>query len=199
MSEARIESLVAREILDSRGNPTLEVDVTAEDGSFGRAAVPSGASTGHAEALELRDGDPDRYLGRGVLRAVQNVNETLIDIIGGLEVTDQATIDAALVQADGTENKEHLGANALLGVSLAAAKCGADAAGLPPAYFLLAELDPLVDEGQAYADRLAAAGNAVTCRVVPGAIHAFLGFWQVAELADQELTVLAEALAAGLA
>lgn len=126
-----IDEIVAREILDSRGNPTLEVDVTAEDGSFGRAAVPSGASTGHAEALELRDGDPDRYLGRGVLRAVQNVNETLIEIIGGLEVTDQATIDAALVQADGTENKGHLGANALLGVSLAAAKCGADAAGLP--------------------------------------------------------------------
>jgi len=126
-----IDEVVAREILDSRGNPTLEVDVTAEDGSFGRAAVPSGASTGHAEAIELRDGDQDRYLGKGVQQAVQNVNETLIGVVGGLEATDQATIDAALLQADGTANKGHLGANSLLGVSLAAAKCGADAAGLP--------------------------------------------------------------------
>ncbi len=126
-----IEDIVAREILDSRGNPTVEVDVVAEDGSFGRAAVPSGASTGHAEALELRDGDDARYLGKGVRQAVRNVNEGLIDIIAGLEVTDQGTIDEALLEADGTANKETLGANALLGVSLAAAKCGADAAGLP--------------------------------------------------------------------
>ena len=126
-----IDEIVAREILDSRGNPTLEVDVMAEDGSFGRAAVPSGASTGHAEALELRDGDPDRYLGKGVRQAVENVNETLIDVVGGLDATDQAAIDEALLQADGTENKGHLGANAILGVSLAAAKCGADAANLP--------------------------------------------------------------------
>jgi len=126
-----IDEIVAREILDSRGNPTVEVDVVAEDGSFGRAAVPSGASTGHAEALELRDGDPDRYLGKGVKQAVQNVNEILIDVVGGLEATDQAGIDEALLQADGTDNKGNLGANALLGVSLAAAKCGADAAGLP--------------------------------------------------------------------
>ncbi len=126
-----IEEILAREILDSRGNPTLEVDVIAEDGSFGRAAVPSGASTGHAEALELRDGEPDRYLGKGVRQAVENVNETLIEVVGGLEATDQATIDAALLQADGSDNKGNLGANALLGVSLAAAKCGADAAGLP--------------------------------------------------------------------
>ena len=126
-----IDEIVAREILDSRGNPTVEVDVMAEDGSFGRAAVPSGASTGHAEAIELRDGDADRYLGKGVRQAVQNVNETLIDVVGGLEVTDQAAIDEALLDADGTENKGQLGANAILGVSLAAAKCGADAASLP--------------------------------------------------------------------
>ena len=126
-----IEDIVAREILDSRGNPTVEVDVMAEDGSFGRAAVPSGASTGHAEAMELRDGDADRYLGKGVRQAVQNVNEVLLGVIGGYEATDQASIDEALLEADGTANKESLGANAILGVSLAAAKCGADAAGLP--------------------------------------------------------------------
>jgi enolase len=126
-----IEDIVAREILDSRGNPTVEVDIIAADGSFGRAAVPSGASTGHAEALELRDGDPGRYLGKGVRDAVRNVNEGLIDVIAGLEATDQASIDEALLEADGTANKEQLGANALLGISLAAAKCGADAAGLP--------------------------------------------------------------------
>ncbi|NKB88036.1 MAG: phosphopyruvate hydratase [Acidobacteria bacterium] len=126
-----IEDIVAREILDSRGNPTVEVDIIAEDGSFGRAAVPSGASTGHAEALEMRDDDPDRYLGKGVRKAAANVNERLIDVICGLEATDQAGIDAALINADGTPNKGGLGANALLGVSLAAAKCGADASGLP--------------------------------------------------------------------
>ncbi len=126
-----IEELLAREILDSRGNPTLEVDVIADDGSFGRAAVPSGASTGQAEALELRDGDERRYRGKGVRRAVRNVSETLAELVVGLEVTDQAFLDGVLIEADGTLNKERLGANALLGVSLAAAKCAADAVGLP--------------------------------------------------------------------
>ena len=126
-----IEDIVGREILDSRGNPTLEVDVIAEDGSFGRAAVPSGASTGQAEALELRDGDPDRFQGKGVLTAVDNVNQTLADAVVGMEATDQVDLDRALLEADGTDNKSRLGANALLGVSMAAAKCGADSVGLP--------------------------------------------------------------------
>jgi len=126
-----IEHIHALEILDSRGNPTLEVDVIADDGSFGRAAVPSGASTGHAEALELRDGDDSRYRGKGVLQAVSNVNETLYEVLAGVEVTDQILIDRMLLEVDGTENKSQLGANALLGVSLAAAKCGADACELP--------------------------------------------------------------------
>jgi enolase len=126
-----IEHIHAIEILDSRGNPTLEVDVIADDGSFGRAAVPSGASTGRAEALELRDGDENRYNGKGVLRAVGNVNDTLYAALAGVEVTDQILIDRILLEVDGTENKSNLGANALLGVSLAATKCAADACELP--------------------------------------------------------------------
>ena len=126
-----IEHIHALEILDSRGNPTLEVDVIADDGSYGRAAVPSGASTGHAEALELRDGDESRYNGKGVLQAVSNVNDTLFEVLAGVEVTDQLLIDRMLLEADHTENKSNLGANALLGISLAAAKCGADACELP--------------------------------------------------------------------
>ncbi len=126
-----IEHIHAVEILDSRGNPTLEVDVIADDGSFGRAGVPSGASTGPAEALELRDGDESRYNGKGVLQAVENVNDTLYEALAGVETTDQILIDRILLEVDGTENKSHLGANALLGVSLAAAKCGAAASGLP--------------------------------------------------------------------
>ena len=126
-----IERIHAVEILDSRGNPTLEVDVVADDGSYGRASVPSGASTGHAEALELRDGDEGRYGGKGVLQAVENVNETLYEALAGVETTDQILIDRILLEMDGTENKSHLGANALLGVSLAAAKCGAEANGMP--------------------------------------------------------------------
>lgn len=126
-----IEHIHAVEILDSRGNPTLEVDVMADDGSFGRAGVPSGASTGHAEALELRDGDESRYNGKGVLQAIENVNNTLYEALAGVEITDQILIDRILTEVDGTENKSHLGANALLGVSLAAAKCGAEATGLP--------------------------------------------------------------------
>ena len=121
----------AREILDSRGNPTVEVDVLLEDGSFGRAAVPSGASTGAHEAVELRDGDKARYLGKGVLKAVAAVNDELREELCGLDAEDQRQIDAAMIALDGTENKGRLGANAILGVSLATAKAAADARGLP--------------------------------------------------------------------
>ena len=121
----------ARQILDSRGNPTVEVDMMLEDGSFGRAAVPSGASTGAHEAVELRDGDKSLFLGKGVLKAVEAVNEEIADAILGLEAEDQAELDAAMIALDGTENKGRLGANAILGVSLAAAKAAADARGLP--------------------------------------------------------------------
>ena len=121
----------AREILDSRGNPTLEVDVILEDGTLGRAAVPSGASTGAHEAVELRDGDPRRYLGKGVQKAVKNVVEKIAPEIIGFEATDQAALDAALIELDGTPNKSNLGANAILGVSLAAAKAAARSLGLP--------------------------------------------------------------------
>jgi len=121
----------AREILDSRGNPTVEVDVLLEDGSFGRAAVPSGASTGAHEAVELRDGDKSRYLGKGVLKAVAAVNDELREELVGLDAEDQRQIDAAMIDVDGTPNKARLGANAILGVSLATAKAAADARGLP--------------------------------------------------------------------
>jgi enolase len=121
----------AREILDSRGNPTVEVEVTTELGSVGRAAVPSGASTGEFEAHELRDGDKARYVGKGVLTAVSNVMDTLSQCVTGLEATDQAAVDAVLIEADGTPNKEKLGANALLGVSLATARAAARDVGLP--------------------------------------------------------------------
>ena len=121
----------ARQILDSRGNPTVEVDVTLEDGSMGRAAVPSGASTGAHEAVELRDGDKSRWGGKGVSRAVQAVNGEIAESVVGMEAEDQAALDAELIAVDGTENKGRLGANAILGVSLAAAKAAADALGLP--------------------------------------------------------------------
>jgi len=121
----------ARQILDSRGNPTVEVDVTLEDGSMGRAAVPSGASTGAHEAVELRDGDKDRWGGKGVLKAVEAVNGEILDAVTGHEAEDQAEIDALLIELDGTENKARLGANAILGVSLATAKAAADALGSP--------------------------------------------------------------------
>jgi enolase len=120
-----------REILDSRGNPTVEVDVLLEDGSFGRAAVPSGASTGAHEAVELRDGDKSRYLGKGVTKAVAAVNGEIADALIGLDAEDQREIDMAMIGLDGTPNKGRLGANAILGVSLAAAKAAADARGLP--------------------------------------------------------------------
>jgi len=126
-----IVDIVGREILDSRGNPTVEVDVVLEDGSMGRAAVPSGASTGAHEAVELRDGDKGRYLGKGVRKAVDAVNGEIFDAIGGLDAAEQAMIDAALIELDGTPNKARLGANAILGVSLAVAKAAAEAHGLP--------------------------------------------------------------------
>ncbi len=126
-----IEDVYAREILDSRGNPTVEVEVLLEDGSFGLAAVPSGASTGESEAVELRDGDKSRYMGKGVLRAVQNVNEVIAEEIIGLDATDQPGIDSLMIELDGTDNKSKLGANAILGVSMAVAKAAAEAVGLP--------------------------------------------------------------------
>jgi len=120
-----------REILDSRGNPTVEVDVLLDDGSFGRAAVPSGASTGAHEAVELRDGDKSRYLGKGVLKAVEAVNSEISEALIGLDAEDQRDIDLTMIELDGTENKGRLGANAILGTSLAVAKAAADARGLP--------------------------------------------------------------------
>ncbi|MET1042679.1 MAG: phosphopyruvate hydratase [Microbacteriaceae bacterium] len=126
-----IEAVGAREILDSRGNPTVEVEVLLEDGTVSRAAVPSGASTGAFEAYELRDGDKDRYLGKGVLKAVDAVLDELGPAIEGFEASDQRLIDSALIEADGTDNKKNLGANAILGVSLAVAKAAADSADLP--------------------------------------------------------------------
>ncbi|NBU34958.1 MAG: phosphopyruvate hydratase [Bacteroidetes bacterium] len=121
----------ARQILDSRGNPTIEVDITTESGYFGRAAVPSGASTGKHEAVELRDNDPKRYLGKGVSQAVINVNEAIAEEIIGLDVFEQVAIDEQMIRLDGTANKSKLGANAILGVSLAVSRAAAEAAGLP--------------------------------------------------------------------
>jgi len=126
-----IAHIHARQILDSRGNPTIEVDVLTEGGAVGRAAVPSGASTGTHEAVELRDGDKKRYLGKGVENAVNNVNTTLADELRGIEVTDQRSIDLTMIELDGSENKANLGANAILGISLAAAKAAAAEVGQP--------------------------------------------------------------------
>jgi enolase len=126
-----IVDVVAREILDSRGNPTVEADVLLESGVMGRAAVPSGASTGEKEAIELRDGDPARYLGKGVLRAVENVNTEICEAIIGLDAVEQALIDQTLIELDGTDSKQRLGANATLAVSLAVAKAAAEESGLP--------------------------------------------------------------------
>ncbi len=128
---SKIEFIQGREILDSRGNPTLEVDVITEDGGFGRAAVPSGASTGEHEAVELRDADPSRYLGKGVSNAVAHVNEEISRALKGYNVCDQVGFDRALIELDGTPNKKRLGANAILGASLAAAKAAASIVGLP--------------------------------------------------------------------
>lgn len=126
-----INDVYAREILDSRGNPTVEVEVTLESGAFGRAQVPSGASTGAFEAVELRDGDKDRYLGKGVTKAVDNVNDVIAPEIIGLDARDQVGIDQLMIELDGTHNKGKLGANAILGVSLAVARAAAEACGLP--------------------------------------------------------------------
>lgn len=127
----KIKNVFAREIIDSRGNPTVEVDVTLENGIMGRAAVPSGASTGEREALELRDGDKTRFNGKGVLKAVNNVNEIIKPLIIGLDAYDQRSVDEVMIKADGTDFKSNLGANALLGVSLAVAKAAANDAGMP--------------------------------------------------------------------
>jgi enolase len=126
-----ISSIHAREVLDSRGNPTIEVEVYTESGAFGRAMVPSGASTGEREAIELRDGDKNRYLGKGVLKAVHNVNEIIAPELIGYDVTMQAFIDKMMIELDGTPNKSKLGANAILGVSMAVARAAADLVGLP--------------------------------------------------------------------
>ncbi|HUJ36620.1 MAG TPA: phosphopyruvate hydratase [Hyphomicrobium sp.] len=126
-----IIDIIGREILDSRGNPTVEVDVMLEDGAFGRAGVPSGASTGAHEAVELRDGDKARYLGKGVTKAVDGINGEIFDALAGMDAEDQRAIDAALIKLDGTKNKSRLGANAVLGVSLATAKAAAASSGLP--------------------------------------------------------------------
>ncbi len=126
-----IVDIQARQILDSRGNPTVEVDVTLGDGSFGRAAVPSGASTGIHEALELRDGDKEVFLGKGVLKAVENVNDKLAEELLGMDARDQISVDERMLEIDGSDNKKNLGANAILGVSLAVAHAAADHVGLP--------------------------------------------------------------------
>ena len=126
-----IVDIHAREILDSRGNPTVEADVVLQSGAFGRAAVPSGASTGVHEAVELRDGDKKRFMGKGVLKAVENVNDAIYDTLAGLDAEDQIDIDEAMIELDGTENKGKLGANAILAVSMAVAKAQAEEAGLP--------------------------------------------------------------------
>ena len=128
---ARIIEVYGREVLDSRGNPTVEVEVALEDGSFGRAIVPSGASTGEFEAVELRDGDAERYLGKGVQKAVGHVNNELARLLIGMDATDQRACDQAMIDADGTPNKGNFGANAILGCSLAIARAAADSAGLP--------------------------------------------------------------------
>ena len=126
-----IVDVYAREILDSRGNPTVEAEVTLADGSVGRAAVPSGASTGSYEALELRDGDAHRYGGKGVEKAVANINDTIGPELEGFDATEQMEIDNLMIELDGTPNKEKLGANAILAVSLACAKAAAESLGLP--------------------------------------------------------------------
>ena len=126
-----IIDVYAREVIDSRGNPTVEVEVTTESGAFGRAMVPSGASTGEREALELRDGDKTRFLGKGVTKAVSNVNDIIADAVLGMDVTDQNAIDKVMLELDGTDFKSKLGANAILGVSMACARAAADYYDMP--------------------------------------------------------------------
>ena len=131
MEGGKIKRIIGREILDSRGNPTVEVDVELEGGAFGRASVPSGASTGENEALELRDGDKGRYGGLGVQKAVTHVNDIIAPALVGIDALDQRALDFKMISLDGTKNKSVLGANAILGVSLAAAKAAANSVGLP--------------------------------------------------------------------
>src|SRR5712675_748039 len=131
MSDTSIGAIHAREILDSRGNPTVEAEVHLNDGTRGRAAVPSGASTGEHEAVELRDGDKQRYLGKGVLKAVENVNGEIADALANLDAADQRALDQKMIELDGTENKGRLGANAILAISMAAARASATAFSLP--------------------------------------------------------------------
>ncbi|MEM9079842.1 MAG: phosphopyruvate hydratase [Verrucomicrobiota bacterium] len=131
MSATTITAVKGREIIDSRGNPTVEAEITLEGGAFGRAAVPSGASTGEHEAWELRDGDQERYLGKGVLKAVENINQKIAPALIGMDATEQAVVDAAMLALDGTKNKKELGANAVLGVSLATARAAASGVGVP--------------------------------------------------------------------
>ena len=126
-----IVDIIGREILDSRGNPTVECDVLLESGVMGRAAVPSGASTGSREAVELRDGEAGRYLGKGVLKAVENINTEIAEAVMGLDASEQAFLDRTLIDLDGTDNKSRLGANATLAVSMAVARAAAEEAGLP--------------------------------------------------------------------
>ena len=127
----QIEEVIGREILDSRGNPTVEVEVLLSGGATGRAAVPSGASTGEREALELRDGEKSRYVGKGVLKAVAHVNDEIAEEVKGADARDQALLDRILIELDGTPNKGRLGANAILGVSLAVCRAASEASGLP--------------------------------------------------------------------
>ncbi|HEU0038128.1 MAG TPA: phosphopyruvate hydratase, partial [Verrucomicrobiae bacterium] len=132
----KIQKIQAREILDSRGNPTVEVDVTLNCGTVGRAAVPSGASTGEHEAIELRDGDKKRYFGKGVSKAVANVNGKILPALHGMDALDQLTVDNTMLKLDGTETKSNLGANAILAVSLANAKAAASCLGVPQFKYL---------------------------------------------------------------
>ena len=150
-----ISSVYARQILDSRGNPTVEVEVVTEEGGFGRASVPSGASTGEWEAVELRDGDKDYYLGKSVLKAVNNVNEIIAEELEfTYDVSDQIGIDKAMIELDGTENKGKLGANAILGVSLAVAKAAADEQGVSPVSYTHLDLDKkYLDFGKNFENR----------------------------------------------
>ena len=137
----KISSIKAREVLDSRGNPTVEADVFLSDGSWGRASVPSGASTGKREALELRDGDASRYMGKGVLKAVKNINETIAPKLEGFDATDQRGLDQLMLDTDGTKNKENLGANAILAVSMANCRAAANALGMPLYQYMTKRLD----------------------------------------------------------
>ena len=130
MNYLEIEKVIGREILDSRGNPTVEAEVYLADGTIGRGTAPSGASTGEFEALELRDGDKNRYLGKGVQKAVENINTIINDTLIGMDASDIYAVDKAMIDADGTKGKTKLGANAILGVSLAVAKCAADSLGM---------------------------------------------------------------------